>query len=325
MMAAMDLAGANVAVTGAGGFIGRAVTERLRALGADVLAVDRDPAAAPAGPARFALVDVTDADAVRRALSGADVVVHTAALLGDRGTPADHLRVNVHGTRNVLDAAGGARVVHVSSVAAWGYDFPRDLADEDAPLRQCGARYIDTKAAAEALARRRGAVVVRPGDVYGPRSEPWIARPLRAMRTRQFVLPGRGAGVMTPVFVDDLVDCLLLAATHPGAEGMAFTAHDGRPLPARDFFAHHARWLGRRRVPTAPAPLLRVVAAVGERAARLAGREPEVSPEVIAYVSRRAAYPNARAREILGWSPATELETGMARSESWAREAGLLG
>ena len=209
----------------------------------------------------------------------------------------------------------------MSSVAAWGYEFPRDLPDEDAPVRQTGARYVDTKAASDALALRRGAAVVRPGDVYGPRSEPWIARPLRALRARRFVLPGRGDGVMTPIFIDDLVACLLRALTHPGAAGRAFTAHDGRPLPARDFFAHHARWLGRRRVPMAPAPLVRAGAAIGGRL-RPGG---EVTPEALVYVSRRAAYPADRARAVLGWAPRVELADGMERSRAWAQAEGLLG
>lgn len=307
----MDLSSARVAVTGGRGFIGRAVGERLRAAGAEVVEVDLG------GPEP---VDITDVAAVRRALEGVDGVVHTAALLGDRGTPRQHLEVNVRGTRNVLDAAGGARVVHVSSVAVWGYDFPRDLPSEDAPRRTTGARYIDTKAAAEALALGRGAAVVRPGDVYGPRSEPWVVRPLRALRAGQFVLPGRGEGVMTPVFIDDLVDCLVRALTHPQAPGTAFTAHDGRPVPARDFFAHHARWLGQERVRTAPAPLLRLAAGVAARVQR----DPEVTPEAIVYVSRRASYPNARAREVLGWTPRVELADGMERCRAWAQAEGLL-
>ena len=161
------------------------------------------------------------------ALEGADGVVHTAALVGDWGALEDFVAVNVRGTRNVLDAAGAARVVHVSSVATWGYEFRRDL-DEDAPVRACGEPYVDTKAAAHVLALRRGAAVVRPGDVYGPRSVPWTLRPLQALRARTLVLPGRGDGLLTLVYVDDLVDCLVRALTHP-ARGRARRHGLGRP------------------------------------------------------------------------------------------------
>jgi len=233
----------------------------------------------------------------------------------------------VGGTRNVLDAAeaaGAQRVVHVSSVAAWGYEFTHDLG-EGAPPRPTGAGYADTKGASDQLALRRGAAVVRPGDVYGPGSVPWIRRPLETMRAGEFVLPGRGDGVMTPVYVDDLVDCVVRALVHPHAGGQAFTAWDGHAVPAHEFFAHHARMLGRERVRTLPAPLVRAGALAEEVRARLTGTAPEVSRQAVIYVSRRAAYPNARAREVLGWEPRVPLAEGMRRSEAWARAEGLLG
>src|SRR5215218_9335587 len=159
-----------VAVTGAKGFIGAATCARLRADGHEVVELDLPE------------VDVTDAAAVERALGGCDGVVHTAAIVDDDGRMEDFVRVNVGGTRNVMDAAernGVRRVVHLSSVAVWGYDFETDLTDEDAPPRTVGNPYIDTNAASERLARSCGAAVVRPGDVYGPRSQPWVLRPLR--------------------------------------------------------------------------------------------------------------------------------------------------
>ena len=186
----MDISGQHVAVTGAGGFIGRAVCEQLVAAGASVTGLDIAPSArstVEAVGATFAVCDVTDAARITRALEGARGVVHTAAILGDRGGMAEQVRVNVRGTVNVLDAAeaaGAERVVHISSVASWGYDFRSDLATEAAPARVCGSAYVDTKTASQELALDRGAAVVRPGDVYGPRSVPWTIRPGRGDRGR---------------------------------------------------------------------------------------------------------------------------------------------
>src|SRR5215213_6456629 len=186
-----------VAVTGAKGFIGAATCARLRADGHEVVELDLPE------------VDVTDTAAVERSLGGCEGVVHTAAIVDEDGDMREFVRVNVGGTRNVLDAAeraGVKRVVHLASVAVWGYDFDHDLT-EDAPPRTVGNPYIDTKGASERLALGRGATVVRPGDVYGPRSQPWVLRPLRAIQGGMFVLPGKGDGIVTAVYVDDLVDC----------------------------------------------------------------------------------------------------------------------
>ena len=297
-----------VAVTGSRGFIGAAVCERLRADGNEIVEIDLPD------------VDVTDAAAVDSALAGCDLAVHTAAIVDDDGAMEDFVRVNVGGTRNVLDAAakqGVERVVHLASVAVWGYEFDHEL-PEDALPRTVGNPYIDTKAASERLALARGATVVRPGDVYGPRSVPWVLRPLRALQAGMLVLPGKGDGIITPVYVDDLVDCVVRALVHPDAAGTAFTCWDGTPVTARDFFTHHARWAGRR-VRTAPRPVVAAAAALGQMAGQA-----DVKPASLQFVSRKATYPNARAREVLGWEPKVTLDEGMARVEAWLRGEGLI-
>jgi 2-alkyl-3-oxoalkanoate reductase len=283
-----------VVVTGAAGFIGGAVCRRLADDGDEPVGVDL------AGADRRA--DVADPSSTIAALAGADAIVHAAAIVSERGRMADFVRVNTRGTRNVLDAAGDRRTVVLASVAGWGYEFARPLA-EDAPPRPCGIPYIDTKCATEVLALRRGATVIRPGDVYGPGSQPWVVRPLEMMRKGRFFLPAPGDGLITPVYVDDLVDAIVRALREPKAAGRAYTVWDGSPVTAREFFAFHARSLGRDAVRLMPAPLLRL-------AARAAG----AGPAAVTFMSRRAVFPNARAREELGWEPRVSLEEGMART-----------
>jgi nucleoside-diphosphate-sugar epimerase len=286
--------GMTVAVTGAAGFIGAAVCRRLAADGDEPIGIDL------AGAERRA--DVADPSSTVAALAGADAVVHAAAIVSERGRMEDFVRVNVRGTRNVLDAAGLRRAVVLASVAAWGYEFTRPLA-EDSPPHPCGIPYIDTKGYAEVLALRRGATVIRPGDVYGPGSQPWVVRPLEMMRRGRFFLPAPGDGLITPVYVDDLVDAIVRALREPRAAGRAYTVWDGSPVTAREFFAHHARSLGQDRVRVLPAPLLRALAGAFGAA-----------PAAVTFMSRRATFPNTRAREELGWEPRVSLEAGMART-----------
>lgn len=322
--------GSRVAVTGAGGFIGLATCRRLVADGATVVGLDRaasTAAAITATGAEATVADVTDPVATRAALDGCTHVVHTAALVAEFGAMADFVRVNVGGTRTVLDAArdaGVTRTVHLSSVATLGYETRHDLG-EDAPTRTCGEVYVDTKTASHELALARGAAVVRPGDVYGPGSVPWTIRPVGLMKARRFMLPDEGEGVITPVYVDDLVDCVVRALVHPGAAGRAYIAHDGQPVTAAAFFAHYARMLGRERVPTLPRPVLAAAAWAEELRARATGSVPTFSRPAIVYITRKGSYPNARAREELGWEPRVDLEEGMRRTEAWLRAEGMLG
>ncbi|MEI6446677.1 MAG: SDR family NAD(P)-dependent oxidoreductase [Actinomycetes bacterium] len=319
----------NVVVTGAAGFIGRGTCERLAAEGARVTGLDLDPASASAVEAvgaSFSVCDTTDAEAVDSALEGADAVIHAAAIVSDHGPMRDFIEVNVRGTRNVLDSArrhGAKSVVHVSSVASWGYEFNRPPTDSAWTRRQ-GVPYVDTKAASDDLALRRGAAVVRPGDVYGPRSVPWSIRPLEAMKAGTFRLPGRGEGVMTPVFGDDLVDLVIRALDTPAAAGRAFTGFDGTPVTAAEFFGHYARMLGMDAVPTSPRPLALAATWAIEMGAKLTGRPPSLTRTAITFIERSAPYDTSLAGDLLGWSQTVGLTEGMTRTEEWFRETGLL-
>ena len=319
----------SIAVTGAGGFIGGAVCRRLAAEGIRVIGVDLREESRPvveANGASFVATDIRSTKSLETAFAGCDAVVNTAALVGDWGPMEEFIEANVRGTLSVLDAAeasGVERVVHLASVAGWGYEFGRDL-DEAAPLRSCGGPYADTKGASDYLARGRGAVVIRPGDVYGPGSVPWTIRPVEAIRSGTFALPGSGEGIMTLVYVDDLVDAIVAATSAPGVEGVAIAVWDGEPVTASDFFNRYAAMLGKGPVRTAPLPLVRLVAAGSELVARVTGRPPTVSREAIRYISRRATYPNQRARDLLGWEPKVDLDEGMRLSEEWLAAEGLL-
>jgi nucleoside-diphosphate-sugar epimerase len=323
----MDLPGTPAAVTGAAGFIGAATCARLAREGADVVGLDLDAAAAPrveATGARFVRCDVTDPAAVESALADRALVVHTAATIADWGAMPDFVALNVRGTRTVLDVArarGVERVVHLSSVAIWGWEFRHDV-HEDHPPRATGVPYLDTKAASDHLARERGATVVRPGDVYGPRSVPWALRPLQALRSGRFAIPP--AGLITPVYVDDLVDCIVRAATVPEAAAQSFVAWEGPPVRTRDYFDRLARMVGRERAPVAPRPLLTALAGLEEALAGVTGRPPTAARWVPGYLARRAAYDCPRAREVLGWRAQVSLDEGMRRTEAWARAEGLL-
>ena len=319
-----------IAVTGAGGFIGSAVCRRLARDGTRVVGVDLREQARPlveALGARFVAADIRSTAELADAFAGCEAVINTAALVGDWGPMEEFIEANVRGTLSVLDAAeaaGAGRVVHLASVAGWGYEFPNDL-DEEAPLRSCGGPYADTKGASDHLARRRGAVVIRPGDVYGPGSVPWTIRPVEAIRSGTFALPGGGNGIMTPIYIDDLVEAIVAATSAPGIEGVAIAVWDGEPVSAAEFFNRYAATLGRGPVRSAPLPLVRLAAAGSELVARVTGRPPTISREAIRYISRRASYPNRRARELLGWEPRVGLDEGMRRSEEWLAAEGLLG
>jgi nucleoside-diphosphate-sugar epimerase len=215
----------------------------------------------------------------------------------------------------VLDAAAGAdRVVHVSSVVVYGYDHPGHQ-HEGAQLRVYGLPYIDTKTASDRVARRRDAVVIRPGDVYGPGGSQWILRPAQMSRAGQLAVPA-GGGTMLPVFVEDLVGAIL-AGLERGEPGEAYAAWDGEPRTFEEHFTRVAEIAGGKPPRRLPRPLLALGAGAMAAAARARGADPAFSPAAITYVDRRGTVSNERARRELGWEPRFPYDEGMRLTAEW--------
>ncbi len=248
-----ELSGRKVLVTGATGFIGGRLVEKLVLdTGAQVRAFVTGYARA-VRIARFdvelATGDLTSPEDVRAAVRGCDVVFHCA--YGSRGDAASQRRVNVEGTRHVLEASrdeGVDRVVHVSTVAVYGNPGDGDL-DETAPREYSGDVYADSKRDAEEVVEayaREGvpAVIIQPTVVYGPFGPAWTQRVIERLRSRRVILVDEGQGLCNAVYVDDVVDAMLLAATRPGVEGEAFLISGAEPTTWRDFYRAYEEMLG---------------------------------------------------------------------------------
>ena len=214
----------------------------------------------------------------RRATAGCRAVVHAAAWTGGPElSPEAGYRVNVEGTRNVLaaaEAAGVERFIYISSVAVYGVNSA-PLVDESMPTPPVGQAYSDSKIAAEALVRSSGLpyVIIRPASTYGPRGTAWTVGPIETIKQGRLVLLGRDTGLVTPGYIDNVVDGLMLTLTHPAALGQAFNLCDDRAVTFREFYLAYARMLGKESLPTVPGWFARFArSGPGRLARRLAGR-----------------------------------------------------
>ena len=318
----MQLAGRRVLVTGADGFIGSHLVERLVADGADVRAFciynsrgsagwldEAPPAVRDSIDIRYG--DIRDARFVERATEGIEVVFHLAALIA---IPYSYLAAesfidtNIRGTLNVLEAArqaGVSRVIHTSTSEVYG--TPDVLPIRETHPIQAQSPYAATKVAADqlALSYQRSfdvpVVVLRPFNTYGPRQSdravlPTLLRQLLAGRSE--IRLGRLDTRRDLTFVADTVDGFVRAAESDGIEGRTIQLGTGR-----------AETIGElvdiaRRLTANPA---RVVV----DPARL---RPDAS-EVLVLQSDPSV-----ARELLGWRAQTGLEEGLAMTLDWLRE-----
>lgn len=317
-----------VFISGALGFIGSALAERYRSQGAEVRGVDVRADAAQGVVAG----DIAEAGPWQDHAQGCDLVINTAAYVGFGGDLDAVWRVNVLGTRRMIDAAarGGAqRFVQFSSVTTFGFDYP-DGVDESYPVRLTGNPYPDSKIASEQVTLQAhvagdvAATIIRPGDVYGPRSRGWTVLPVKMIKSGQMILPAGGRGQIGPVYVDNLLDGVTLAAAAPEAVGQIFTIADGVTIDVADFFGHYARMLGKASPRTLPTPLARAIAATGGRIEKALGRDTEMSAASIEYLAKRGGYSIEKARRALGYEPKVGLDEGMRRCEDWLRAEALL-
>ncbi len=323
----------SVLVTGASGFIGGALVARLLDEGARVRGLVRSMekgASVAAMGAEPVVGDLTDADSLRRVAQGCAVVFHVAAATG--GPAAVQYAVNVTGTGRLVEEAcraGVRRLVHVSTVAVYGY-HPADVITEEAPLRPGREHYGQSKALGEKVLWERAAAlgldvtVVRPGMVYGPRSGFWSGLMFDLARRRPALLPGDGSAYCPIIYIDDVVDLMLTVAGHPGAVGQAFNAVSDPPPTFREFFGAYAAMAGHQVFLSLPVWLLRSAAIAVEPLTRLRGEPQPVRDMVEALVARRRVYSMTKAARLLGWRTRISLAEGMARTEGWLRETGRL-
>ncbi len=322
-------------ITGAAGFIGGEMarhfaSRRLRVVGSDLHGKPADhlsPFGVPLLPG-----DVTRREDCDRLLRETQprAIVHCAAAMGGAVPREEFMRVNLGGTKVLLEsavAAGVRRFVFISSVTVHGMPS-RSGVTEESGYRSIGLPYADSKIATEELLRAhhgRGdleVTILRPADVYGPRSGEWVVKLVEALRSRKMVLIGGGRGLINLTYVDNLSDAVLACLAAPSTAGRDYLVTDGAPVTWRRYLADLAR------AAEAPPPRVSVPLALAwplvlamEAALPLVGRKPPLGRMGLKLLSSRTSYSIEKARRELSWSPAVDYTEGMKRVVTWIREA----
>jgi NAD dependent epimerase/dehydratase len=314
----MDFSGKKILVTGASGFIGSHLVERLVAEGADVRALFHYNSRSDYGllelldPATLAGVeiipgDLKDGDGVRRAVKGCEIVFHLGALIAipySYRNPNDFVQANVVGTANVLNAAleyGVERLVHTSTSETYGTAQYQPI-DEAHPL-VAQSPYSASKIAADKLAESYHfsfdlpVATIRPFNTYGPRQS---ARAVVPTIIAQALAGGTiRLGSTSPKrdfnYVGDTVSGFLAVASNEAAIGEVINIGSGRTVSIQDVIDEVGRILGRTlEVETDPARI-----------------RPDKSEVGLLLADNR------KAADLLGWRPEVKLEEGLRRTVEW--------
>ncbi len=320
-------------VTGATGFIGGHLARRL--------VNDRRPTRVLCRPGsrlppelvdrvEIAPGDLRDRPSLVRAARGVERVFHCAGHVSDWGTDETFHAMNVQGTRWILEAAKAAdarRVVHLSSIAAFGTPAPAYF-DDASPYGCSEDRYSRTKAEGERVVRefhdRHGleVTILRPPVVYGPGGT-WLEQPLRMIERGKLFLIAGATGTCHPCFIENLIDAMLLAADHPAAVGEGFIVGDGESISFRDYFDAVAFIAGkppvRRSIPMVAARAAALVLEASARVTRSATR-PMLTRAALAMISARSEMSTTKIRRMLGFQPRYTFRAAVEELRAWYRE-----
>ena len=322
-------------ITGASGFIGGRLTERLLSEGRAVRCLVRassDTSRLRKLGVEIVLGDLSRPPTLASAVEGCSHVFHCAALVSDWATTAEIAAANVHGARNMLTAAAAAsvkRFIHISSTDVYGHPGTTGVDETHTPTRFANW-YAQTKLEGErqvrlaASAHSLDLVILRPATVYGPGSKEVVGEISRAIEARHMLLIDHGRPIAGLCYIENLIDAALLARHSPRASGQALNISDGLPVTWREFVDGLADGLG------APRPRWSIpyglAAAIGfalEHGYRLARRTtglslpPLLSRQAVQVLGIDQDFSNEAARELLCWEPRVDYQAGLQATLEW--------
>ena len=316
---------ADALVTGAAGFLGKAVVAALRAQGRTVRVLVRRPVAAyrDDGGVQTVIGDLGDPRIVDHAVAGAGVVYHVGAAM--RGGPRDFEAGTLWGTRNVLDACRkhqAPRLVYVSSMSVFDHAGRRsgEVLTEDyrfEPFPQLRGAYTQTKLNAEQMVAdaivedRLPAVILRPGQIFGPGAEQVTPNGTIALAGRWIAI-GSGAQALPLVYRDDIVDALLLAGTSPQALGRIFNLVDTDSVDRTTYLRRCKAKLGASlKLAWMPEWVFMCLAIGVELLGKLLKRDVPLTRYRVRSLRPLANFDTQAARDVLGWTPRVGVKKGL--------------
>lgn len=324
--------GSRVLVTGATGFTGSRLTEALIGQGCRVRVIARpSPRAEQLKQLACEVIEgqVYDPDAVQRACQGIDYVMHVAAAYREAGISDDiYRRVHVESTQLLAEAAlkqpGFKRFVHVSTMGVHGH-IEHPPANEESPYGP-GDLYQTTKLEGElwirdfARSNRLPLAVIRPAAIYGP-GDRRLLKVFKMSLWPVFPVLGFGKCLYHLVHVDDLVDGLMLAATHPDADQEVFLCGDAAPIPLVDMADIIAGVFNKSlRVVRFPVTPFFWIADACEAVCKPFNLEPPLYRRRVAFYTKDRAFDTSKIRTRLGFTNRWTTREGLEQTAAWYRD-----
>lgn len=327
-----------ILVTGGTGFTGKALVKRLLDDGHQVVAMDYKEGVKTqelrAWGAEVVIGTVTDRDCVRKCLQGVEVVQHLAAAFREMTVPEQYYwDVNVGGTKIMLEESVKAgtvkKFIYCSTCGVHGNVEVRP-GTEESPIKPADY-YQQTKYEAEPIVNeyfQKGllkTVILRPAAIYGPGDPERFFLIYKRVASGTFPIFGSGKTTYHPLYIDNLVDALVLAMAPGKGEGQAYLIADEQFVEIEDLVKRVGQALGVA-VQCPHYPVWPVVLAghLVEKLCKPFKISPPIHPRRVDWYRQNRAFSIAKAKRDLGYQPKVGLDEGLRRTGEWYRKEGYL-
>ena len=318
-------------VTGASGFVGSHIAEKLVKKGEEVIALVRETS-------DTSFLHSINADIYKGTITGersmdtlirkVDNVYHSAAVTGEWVKRKEAEEINVHGTGVLLRSClkhGIKQFIHVSSLGVMGLHHHYGTSAKKDDYTFVNDNYIDTKIKAEQLVKayqKKGVptTIMRPGFVYGPGDRRLIRRILEKMRAGKFLFIGDGSNGMNIVYVGNFADAVYLAGHSGKAVGQEYNVTDNSNITFNDFIFKIADLWGIE-LPTqrVPVKVAKVVAHALEGISRFLGKKepPLLTKTRLKFMTLNLEFDISKTIADLNYEPEVDIDEGLRRTKEW--------
>jgi nucleoside-diphosphate-sugar epimerase len=323
-----------VLVTGANGFLGATLSRRLIDRGDEVRGLVRktsDLSLLDGVRLKTVIGSLEDIVSLEKAVDGMDLVYHIAAAVTDWGSYKFFRRVNVEGTRNLLEASISKRVkrfVFVSSVAVHTFIGSQEM-NEESPQLPTPFPYCQTKREAEALVmeahnlKKIPVTIVRPGDIFGPGDRVSLLKMAKLLEAGKMAYIGGGKTLGAFTYVENLADGLILAGRRKEAVGQAYVMTDGIKLTWKEYFVKLTDALDLPNPKFSVNPALAYAAAsVMEFFYRIlqVKSRPPVTRYLITHLRKDFHFSIEKATREIGYNPQIGIDEAIYRTAEWYKK-----
>lgn len=305
-------------VTGSSGFIGNALSKKLSNLDHEVIGLihEKKPKK-PIKKVKYVKGDVTDLESLKKVVKNIDYIFHCAAYVKDYGPKNVFYKINYEGTKNLVKTCEKEKIkgfvfishVHSDSEQKIGY-------------------YTETKALAEKYLLKKSkqddlpAIIIRPGNVYGPGATTWVLRPLKAIQKNRISLINHGNGIFLHTYIDNLVDALISCINNSQAIGEKIDITDGgNNTTWGEYLNQLSKIAGKkeinRNMSKKTAMVIGKIMIFLNKFFRI---EPWVTPMAVKIFTNKKKIDIKKAKILLNYQPQVNYEEGMEKIERWLRK-----